>query len=187
MPYKSQREWANHLVVGLCRETVWRRKVVSSCIGFNRWNLMHKGLNGRGKCRKNWEWEFMGRCGWIGIRAESDFWSLAASQLAQTMLHCNESHSWMCYRAEWGAVCKKEIIRWHGRTATKTLLCSNKPCRGPSLSCTRLQRWSIFRAMRCWWFIFQQRCDTDYFLERLNIDALPLLRLFLLTIGNDYF
>ena len=27
----------------------------------------------------------------------------------------------------------------------------------------RPQRWSIFRAMRCRWFIFQQRCDTDFF------------------------
>ena len=41
-------------------------------------------------------------------------------------------------------------------------------------SSTRPRRWSIFRAMRCRWFIFQQRCDTDYFLEKLDI-------------GNDYF
>ena len=33
----------------------------------------------------------------------------------------------------------------------------------------RLQQWSIFRAMQCRWFIFQQRCDTDYFLQSLNI------------------
>ena len=34
---------------------------------------------------------------------------------------------------------------------------------------TRPRPWSIFRAMRCWWFIFQQRCDTGYFWEKLNI------------------
>ena len=39
----------------------------------------------------------------------------------------------------------------------------------------RLQRWSIFRAMWCWWFIFQQRCDTDYFLERLNIAIIAII------------
>ena len=50
---------------------------------------------------------------------------------------------------------------------------------------SRLRQWSIFRAMRCRWFTFQQRCDTDYFLERLNITI--VLRLFFLTIGNDYF
>lgn len=38
-----------------------------------------------------------------------------------------------------------------------------------------LQRWSIFRAMRCRWFIFQQRCDTDYFLERLNIAIVAII------------
>ena len=33
---------------------------------------------------------------------------------------------------------------------------------------SRLQRWSIFRAMQCQWFIFQQRCDTDYFWKFLT-------------------
>ena len=49
---------------------------------------------------------------------------------------------------------------------------------------TRPQRWSIFRAMRCRWFIFQQRCDTDSFWKGLTS---PSLRLFSLTTGNDYF
>ena len=40
---------------------------------------------------------------------------------------------------------------------------------------TRPQRWSIFRAMRCRWFIFQQRCDTDYFLERLNMVIVAII------------
>ena len=40
---------------------------------------------------------------------------------------------------------------------------------------TRPQRWSIFRAMRCRWFIFQQRCDTDYFLEKLNIAIVAII------------
>ena len=53
-----------------------------------------------------------------------------------------------------------------------------------SNACFRPQRWSIFRAMRCRWFIFQQRCDTDYFWKSLTS---PLSRLFSLTIGNDYF
>ena len=48
----------------------------------------------------------------------------------------------------------------------------------------RPQRWSIFRAMRCRWFIFQQRCDTDYFWKSLTS---PSSQLFSLTIGNDYF
>ena len=39
----------------------------------------------------------------------------------------------------------------------------------------RPRRWSIFRAMRCQWFIFQQRCDTDYFLEKLNIAIVALI------------
>ena len=39
----------------------------------------------------------------------------------------------------------------------------------------RLQRWSIFRAMRCRWFIFQQRCDTDYFWEKLNIAIVAII------------
>ena len=39
----------------------------------------------------------------------------------------------------------------------------------------RLQRWSIFRAMRCRWFMFQQWCDTDYFLERLNIAIVAII------------
>ena len=29
--------------------------------------------------------------------------------------------------------------------------------------------------MRCRWFIFQQRCDTDYFLERLNIAIIAII------------
>ena len=29
--------------------------------------------------------------------------------------------------------------------------------------------------MRCVWFIFQQRCDTDYFLERLNIAIVAII------------
>ena len=33
----------------------------------------------------------------------------------------------------------------------------------------RPRRWSIFRAMQCRWFIFQQRCNTDYFWEKGNI------------------
>ena len=45
-------------------------------------------------------------------------------------------------------------------------------------------RWSIFRAMRSRWFIFQQRCDTDYFWKSLTW---PSLQLFSLTIGKDYF
>ena len=49
---------------------------------------------------------------------------------------------------------------------------------------SRPQRWSIFRAMRCRRFIFQQRCDTDYFWKSLTA---PMSRLFSLTIGNDYF
>ena len=48
----------------------------------------------------------------------------------------------------------------------------------------RLQRWSIFRAMRCLWFIFQQQCDTDYLWKSLTSQS---LRLFSLTIGKDYF
>ena len=48
----------------------------------------------------------------------------------------------------------------------------------------RPQRWSIFRAMRRRWFIFQQRCNTDYFWKSLTS---PSSRLFSLTIGNDYF
>ena len=52
------------------------------------------------------------------------------------------------------------------------------------ISLTRPRQWSIFRAMRWRWLIFQQRCDTDYFLERLTSSS---LRLFFLTIGNDYF
>ena len=48
----------------------------------------------------------------------------------------------------------------------------------------RPQRWSIFRAMRCRWFIFQQRCDSDYFWKSLTS---PSSRLFPLTIGNHYF
>ena len=48
----------------------------------------------------------------------------------------------------------------------------------------RHQRWSIFRAMRCRWFVFQQQCDTDYFWKSLTS---PLSRLFSLTIRNDYF
>ena len=39
----------------------------------------------------------------------------------------------------------------------------------------RPRRWSIFRAMRCRWFIFQQRCDTDYFLEKLNIAIVAII------------
>ena len=49
---------------------------------------------------------------------------------------------------------------------------------------TRPRRWSIFRAMQFRCFIFQQRCDTDYFWKGLTS---PSLRLFSLTIGNDYF
>ena len=42
--------------------------------------------------------------------------------------------------------------------------------------CTcRPQRWSIFRAMQCRWFIFQQRCDTDYFWEKLNIAIIAII------------
>ena len=48
----------------------------------------------------------------------------------------------------------------------------------------RPRRWSIFRAMRCRWFIFQQQCDTHYFWKSLTS---PSSRLFSLTIGNDYF
>ena len=48
----------------------------------------------------------------------------------------------------------------------------------------RPQRWSIFRAMRCRWFIFQQWCDTDYLLKSLTS---PSSQLFSLIIGNDYF
>ena len=48
----------------------------------------------------------------------------------------------------------------------------------------RPQRWSIFRAMWCRWFIFQQWCDTDYFWKSLTS---PPSRLFSFTIGNDYF
>ena len=39
----------------------------------------------------------------------------------------------------------------------------------------RPQRWSIFRAMRCRWLIFQQRSDTDYFLEMLNIGIVAII------------
>ena len=39
----------------------------------------------------------------------------------------------------------------------------------------RPRRWSIFRAMRCRWFIFQQRCDTDYFWEKLNIAIVAII------------
>ena len=39
----------------------------------------------------------------------------------------------------------------------------------------RPQRWSIFRAMRCRWFIFQQRCDTNYFWEKLNIAIVAII------------
>ena len=40
---------------------------------------------------------------------------------------------------------------------------------------SRLQQWSIFRAMRCRWFIFQQQCDIDYFLEILNIAIVAII------------
>ena len=36
-------------------------------------------------------------------------------------------------------------------------------------------RWSIFRAMRCRCFIFQQRCDTDYFWEKLYIAIVAII------------
>ena len=39
----------------------------------------------------------------------------------------------------------------------------------------RPRRWSIFRAMQCRWFIFQQRCDADYFLEKLNIAIVAII------------
>ena len=48
----------------------------------------------------------------------------------------------------------------------------------------RPRGWSIFRAMQCRWSISQQRCDTDYFWKSLTS---PSLRLFSLTIGNNYF
>ena len=44
-----------------------------------------------------------------------------------------------------------------------------------SMSRCRPRRWSIFRAMRCRWFIFQLRCDTDYFLEKLNIAIVAII------------
>ena len=40
---------------------------------------------------------------------------------------------------------------------------------------TRPRRWSIFRVMRCRWFIFQQWCDTDYFMEKLNIAIVAII------------
>ena len=40
---------------------------------------------------------------------------------------------------------------------------------------TRPRRWSVFRAMRYRWFIFQQRCDTDSFLEKLNIAIVAII------------
>ena len=49
---------------------------------------------------------------------------------------------------------------------------------------SRPQGWSNFRVMRGRWFIFQQRCDTDYFWKSLTS---PSSQLFSLTIGNDYF
>ena len=48
----------------------------------------------------------------------------------------------------------------------------------------RPRRWSIFRVMRCRWFIFQQRCDIDSFWKGLTSSS---FRLFFFTIGNDYF
>ena len=52
----------------------------------------------------------------------------------------------------------------------------------------RPRRWSIFRAMRCRWFIFQQRCDTDYFLEKLNIAIVAIIFLDLRErLFADYF
>ena len=39
----------------------------------------------------------------------------------------------------------------------------------------RPRRWSIFRVMRCRWFIFQQRCGTDYFWEKLNIAIVVII------------
>ena len=45
----------------------------------------------------------------------------------------------------------------------------------PIIAPLRPRRWSIFRAMRCRWFIFQQRCDTDYFLEKLNIAIVAII------------
>ena len=46
--------------------------------------------------------------------------------------------------------------------------CFNRPQPRKTMTRSRPRRWSIFRAMRCRWFIFQQRCDTDYFWEKLN-------------------
>ena len=39
----------------------------------------------------------------------------------------------------------------------------------------RPRRWSIFRAMQCPWFIFQQRCDTNHFWEKLNIAIVAII------------
>ena len=39
----------------------------------------------------------------------------------------------------------------------------------------RPQRWSIFRAMRCRWFIFQDRYNTNYVWEKLNIAIVAII------------
>ena len=65
---------------------------------------------------------------------------------------------------------KETINLFSGHDVQDILTCANYLAMQ-----VRLQRWSIFRAMRCRWFIFQQRCDTDYFLERLNIAIVAII------------
>ena len=91
-----------------------------------------------------------------------------------------------------------EICRRKKRVKNKFLLYDNDRSHGHikkmsmvtslinNVNCmvSRPQQWSIFRAMRCRWFIFEQRCDIDYFWKSLTS---PSSRLFSLTIGNDYF
>ena len=54
----------------------------------------------------------------------------------------------------------------------------------PPIQWPRLQRWSIFRAMQCRWFIFNSDAILIIFWKDLTS---PSLRLFFLTISDDYF